>query len=100
MLANSGKSTTSIKLQDLDYRVTAINGYYLNAYCGLLPSEKFCKIFVFHDDAECYYNCGINERYSNIKIRWQDLTSGKMLEYVNVYAFNGEIVGNVMRLKK
>ena len=73
--------------------------YFANAYCGLLRSDKFCKIFVFHEDTECYYDCGINKRYSNIKFRWKDLTSRKMLEYVNVYARNGEIVGNVMRLK-
>ena len=46
----TGKSTSMLtagigqKLQDLAYRVTASNRYYLNVNCGLLTSEKFCEI--------------------------------------------------------
>ena len=88
-------ASVNIKLQDFGYRVTTINRYCLNLHCGLLGSEIFGEISVFNDDTECHYDCGINEGYSNIELKWQHLTSGKILQYVSVNGRNSKFGCNV-----
>ena len=60
----------SKKSQDLFHRITAINRYYLNVDCGLLPSDKCCEIFVLisDDGTEYHHDCGLNERCLNLNL--------------------------------